>query len=395
MPYKPKIVTRTLTTATVTEDLIPKNSGLTNNELDSNFLNIRNASIGIASDDSTVIDIGLGNTLKVIGAGGVTTAVSGQSITIDGSGISGGGTNSFSTIAVAGQSDVVADSTTDTLTLAAGTGITLTTNTSTDTVTIASITPFVNNYNGSGITVLDSSEPLIIKHTGTAWGDTGGGIWLKTSNIYLAGTTSATDTTPGGDTGAPVEMRNSEGGDIALYSGTAEAAADNAGIIIRGPNTLGSNANQLELNASTSAKIVLKSNTIQIGRADGDASVTTNGAYDLVLNTNNGSASGSIQIHDGANGNIDISPNGTGSVVIDTISIKDNTISTNDTNADLQLKFNGTGTLDLAVPTQLTVGGTGEASKLPYDSANEIRPSGYLKIKINGTNYVIPYFAVS
>ena len=46
--------------------------------------------------------------------------------------------NVFGTIAVSGQSDVVADSTTDTLTLAAGTNITITTNASTDTITINS-----------------------------------------------------------------------------------------------------------------------------------------------------------------------------------------------------------------------------------------------------------------
>lgn len=45
--------------------------------------------------------------------------------------------NLFRTIAVSGQSDIVADSTTDTLTVAAGTGITLTTNATTDTLTIA------------------------------------------------------------------------------------------------------------------------------------------------------------------------------------------------------------------------------------------------------------------
>jgi hypothetical protein len=45
-------------------------------------------------------------------------------------------TNSFETIAVSGQSDVVADSATDTLTLAAGTGISITTNAGTDTITI-------------------------------------------------------------------------------------------------------------------------------------------------------------------------------------------------------------------------------------------------------------------
>lgn len=44
--------------------------------------------------------------------------------------------NSFSTIVISGQSNVVADSSSDTLTLAAGSGIQLTTNASTDTITI-------------------------------------------------------------------------------------------------------------------------------------------------------------------------------------------------------------------------------------------------------------------
>lgn len=44
--------------------------------------------------------------------------------------------NTFKTISVSGQSDVVADSATDTLTLVAGTNVTITTNASTDTITI-------------------------------------------------------------------------------------------------------------------------------------------------------------------------------------------------------------------------------------------------------------------
>ena len=46
------------------------------------------------------------------------------------------GGNAFETVAVSGQSNIVADSTTDTLTFAAGTGITITTNASSDTLTI-------------------------------------------------------------------------------------------------------------------------------------------------------------------------------------------------------------------------------------------------------------------
>lgn len=54
------------------------------------------------------------------------------------SGTNTGDQSLFSTIAVSGQSNVVADATTDTLTLAAGSNITITTDASTDTVTIAS-----------------------------------------------------------------------------------------------------------------------------------------------------------------------------------------------------------------------------------------------------------------
>lgn len=53
------------------------------------------------------------------------------------SGTNTGDQNIFSTVAVSGQSDVVADTTSDTLTLVAGTNITLTTNATNDSVTIA------------------------------------------------------------------------------------------------------------------------------------------------------------------------------------------------------------------------------------------------------------------
>ena len=87
----------------------------------------------VAADDSTQRAINNGETVRFVGAGGVTTATDAEgTVTITGS-----GANTFGTIAVAGQTSVAADSTTDTLTLVAGSNITITTNATTDTITIA------------------------------------------------------------------------------------------------------------------------------------------------------------------------------------------------------------------------------------------------------------------
>jgi plastocyanin len=55
-------------------------------------------------------------------------------------GVDGSANNAFSTISVSGQSNVVADSVSDTLTLVAGSNITITTNSSNDSITISSTT---------------------------------------------------------------------------------------------------------------------------------------------------------------------------------------------------------------------------------------------------------------
>lgn len=74
--------------------------------------------------------------------------------------------NTFSTISVTGQSSVVADSTTDTLTLAAGSGIQITTSASTDTITISSTSSVANfAFTTSQITTNDNSAITIVPQT--------------------------------------------------------------------------------------------------------------------------------------------------------------------------------------------------------------------------------------
>ena len=56
------------------------------------------------------------------------------------------------------------------------------------------------------------------------------------------------------------------------------------------------------------------SGEVVIGTGAASATLTTKGAYDLVLDTNAGTNSGNITITDGANGNIDFTTNGTGAI---------------------------------------------------------------------------------
>jgi hypothetical protein len=67
--------------------------------------------------------------------------------------------------------------------------------------------------------------------------------------------------------------------------------------------------------------VQLDADTVRVGDNNANATITTNGTGDLILNTNAGSSSGSITIEDAANGNIALTPNGTGEVDITKVDI--------------------------------------------------------------------------
>lgn len=91
------------------------------------------------------------------------------------------------------------------------------------------------------------------------------------------------------------------------FDGNTISSTDANGTIIIAPNGTGD--------------VQLDADTVRVGDSNADVTITTNGTGDLILNTNGGSSSGTIRIYDGANGNIDLTPNGTGEVNISKVDI--------------------------------------------------------------------------
>ena len=168
MPEKAKLVTRSTSTSSVTADNLNKGSALEFAELDSSLINLRDQTFGIVGDDSATIDVGAGDTLYVQGGTNVTTETDSSGALI----INSSAANDvFKTIAVSGQDSVVADSSTDSLTLVGGTNMTITTNASNDTITFAaagggSASTGDLTFNGSTI-ISPSNGDITLNPSGT------------------------------------------------------------------------------------------------------------------------------------------------------------------------------------------------------------------------------------
>tara|TARA_B100000424_G_scaffold59476_1_gene43098 strand:- start:248 stop:2914 length:2667 start_codon:yes stop_codon:yes gene_type:complete len=165
---------------------------------------------------STVAADTTNDTLKLVAGSNVTitTDASTDSVTIAASGGGGGSQNVFSTIAVSGQNNVVADSTTDTLTLVAGSNMTITTNDSSDTITFAS------SGGGSGISnVVEDTSPQL-----------GGALDVQAQEINTSTTNGNIKLAPNGS--GVVEVRGAGGNDGTLQ---LNCSAQSHGIKLKSP----------------------------------------------------------------------------------------------------------------------------------------------------------------
>ena len=129
-------------------------------------------SVAISGTDGIQVDSGSPITTSGTIQLGVDAAT--MKTTLDLAGTNTGDQNVFSTFAVAGQSNVVADSTSDTLTLVAGTNVTITTNASTDSITINATDSYTGDVVGPAsavngdVALFDGTTGKLIKDSGAA-----------------------------------------------------------------------------------------------------------------------------------------------------------------------------------------------------------------------------------
>lgn len=116
------------------------------------------STISVSGQNDIVAD-SVSDTLTLVAGSNITltTNDSNDSITIAAAGGGGGSSNTFSTFAISGQPNIVADSTTDTLTLVAGANIVLTANAVSDEITISA-----SGGGGSNSVNLNSVDAAVI-----------------------------------------------------------------------------------------------------------------------------------------------------------------------------------------------------------------------------------------
>lgn len=122
----------------------------------------------------------------------------------------------------------------------------------------------------------------------------------------------------------------------------------------------------------------LGADTVQIGDNDANATLTTQGTGDLILNTNNGTNAGNITLEDGANGHIQFTTNGTGAIKFNDLAYFPQQALTSSSNAvawDSQAKPNAyhltTENTTFAAPSN-PVEGAFIALEINYDGSHTI-----------------------
>ena len=401
MPQRAQLVLREGTTGTNTENL-NKGSTLTFEELDRNFLGVRDQTFGIVGDDSTGVDVAAGQTITATGTGGITVSVANDTITIDGSAVSGG--DSLGNLEVTGgNSQTISGTVTNA-------GIIIDPN-GTGNIVLSSNEVRVGNTNedvviasnGQGDLKIrpedsDASNPFILLETGQG-GSPG------TGHIYLKNETNATKGSIylNSNDGVFVTSANSYTSALTITGNVVANAFLSDGIDIRDNEIIASRSNDnLNISAAGTGKVIISglsypttdgttgqflqtngSGVLSFATATGGISnvvedTTPQLGGDLDINSNDITGTGNISI----TGNVNI----TGNISTDAIAMADNKISTTRSNDDLYVVAAGDGYVHLGkeLPASGVVASFGD---LPYNTGTFSYAAGNINASSSSSRF--------
>ena len=207
------------------------------------------------------------------------------------------------------------------------------------TIQVADVPTLNQNTTGSAATLTT---------TRTLWGQNFNGGANVTGNLTSVGNITGTGaiTIQTGSTNQDISLTTSGTGEVNIAkvdidSGTIDGTAIGASSASTGSftqvvvdnitidgNTISSTDVNGDINLTPNGigDVSIAADTLKIGDTN-PVFLTTNGAATFTINTNNGTNSGTIRINQGVNGDIDLTPNGTGEVNIPKVDIDGGSIN--------------------------------------------------------------------